>query len=105
MSNKFGLYPQTYELLIHSFKKFTEVEQVMVFGSRAMGNYKQGSDLDLALFGSNIDLNLITQISALLNEELPIPYHIDVVHFETIELPALKDHIVEQGKILYKRSS
>jgi len=105
MSNKFGLYPQTFELLIQSFKKVTEVEQVIVFGSRAIGNYKQGSDLDLALFGSNIDLNLITQISTLLNEELPIPYHIDVVHFETIELPALKEHILQKGKILYKRSS
>ncbi|WP_218838265.1 nucleotidyltransferase domain-containing protein [Bacillus sp. FJAT-45350] len=50
------------------------VEQALVFGSRAMGNYKKGSDVDLAIVGDNISQKVLFELNDLLKEEYPLPY-------------------------------
>ena len=88
-------------MLLDSFNKFPSIEKVILFGSRAMGNYKNGSDIDIAIFGNEVDFNMITGLSTKLNEEIPIPYFVDVVQFDTIKSKALKDHIINQGIVIY----
>lgn len=96
------MYPTSYQLLIEGIQQFEEIEKVIIFGSRAMGNFKEGSDIDLAILGSHVNLNTITKLSNLLNEELPIPYFIDVVDIKTIKEAALKEHILKEGKVIFE---
>jgi predicted nucleotidyltransferase len=103
MNNSFGIYRQSFNLLTESVKKFPEIEKAVIFGSRAMGNYKKGSDIDLAIFGQKVNFDITSRLSGLLNEELPIPYYTDVLNFNTIENEELKQHILTEGKVLYKK--
>jgi len=100
----FGLKQKHIDLIIAVMQRFTAVEQASIFGSRAMGNYKKGSDVDIAIMGSNIDCNLTSKISYLLNEETSMPYFFDVIHYESITNGHLIEHIDRVGNIFYDQS-
>ncbi|MBN2089227.1 nucleotidyltransferase domain-containing protein [candidate division KSB1 bacterium] len=102
---KFGLKSADLKLLTTIIRAFPEVDQAIIFGSRAMGNYKNGSDVDIALKGETISHEIVTQINYQLNEELPLPYFFDVVHFESIENQDLINHINQYGQIFFNRES
>lgn len=95
---RFGLTTKQLELIEGAIRRFDGVRDVVVFGSRAMGNYKPGSDMDIAIKGRNVAFEL----SNLLNEELPLPYYFDVVHYESLESESLTRHIDEYGITLYR---
>lgn len=101
--NEFGLSEKTTNILTEFFQKFPEIEEVKIYGSRAKGNYKKGSDIDFALFG-DINFRLLSKISGKL-DELPTPYKFDVTDYNTITNENLKDHIDRIGKIFYKRAT
>ena len=96
----FGITPKTFDFLMKTFGDFNQIDEVIIFGSRAMGNFKKGSDIDLAMKG-NIDLDTIARLKTKLNDELPIPYLIDIVDYHSISNPALKEHIDKEGKKLF----
>ena len=97
--NSFGISDKSYQILQSYFQQAENIDKVVIFGSRALGTYRNGSDIDLALFGKN--LNMI-KINAEL-EELQTPYMYDVLEYETLQNQALKDHIRTQGQILFQR--
>lgn len=97
--NSFGISDKSYQILQNYFQQAENIDKVVIFGSRALGTYRNGSDIDLALFGKN--LNMI-KINAEL-EELQTPYMYDVLEYETLQNQALKDHIRTHGKILFQR--
>jgi predicted nucleotidyltransferase len=66
----FGLRKSDIQNIISVLQSEKTVEEAIIFGSRAKGNYKEGSDVDIALKGKNLSLQLIGHISFLLNEEL-----------------------------------
>jgi len=101
--NKFGIYERSLNLILDSFNNFPQIQKVILFGSRAMGNFKQGSDIDLAIFGKNIDFEITSRLHALLNEDLPIPYFVDVVNFNSIKEEDLKKHILNEGVIFFEK--
>ncbi|GAB6060007.1 nucleotidyltransferase domain-containing protein [Desulfonatronum parangueonense] len=74
---------------------FPEVERAILFGFRAMGSYRKGSDI--AIKGDRVSPQTIVYLSACLNEHLPLPYQFDLVDYAQIESPALKQHIDEHG--------
>jgi predicted nucleotidyltransferase len=94
----FGLSRRTIELLTGALARFPRIAEARIFGSRSMGNFKNGSDIDLALFGPELDESSVRKLSTLLNEELPIPHHVDVVWYEACENEELKAHIREHGR-------
>jgi len=98
----FGLPAGTLRQIRSALQQFPQIEEAVIFGSRAMGNYRQGSDVDLALIG-NIDTETVLQVSALLNERLPLPYHFDVVNYHRTHTD-LQRHIDREGKSLYIRN-
>lgn len=98
MNESFGLSAKTLDLLKSAFERFPEIEEARVFGSRALGNYKKGSDIDLAILGRRVNETTVRRISLLLNQELPIPYHVDVVCYELCENEALRSHIAAYGR-------
>ncbi len=97
---KFGLPVKSMGMIIEALSRWPEIEKAVVFGSRAMGHYKNGSDVDLAVYGKQITDEAVQRLSALLNEELPLPYYFDVIHYESIKDIELKKHIDEYGRIL-----
>ena len=102
--NRFGISATSYELILSTLSDFPEIEKAIVFGSRAKGNYKHGSDIDLAILGSACTENTAMNLSGLLNEELPIPYRIDVVCYNQLNHPELKEHIDRVGIVFYTRT-
>ena len=82
---------------------YTEVEKAVLFGSRAKGNNRKGSDVDIALFGKNIK-TVLWKIRYQLEEETTMPYFFDVVDYSAIKNSELLAHINRVGKIFYKKS-
>ena len=99
----YGISQKSFNMIMETLKLYKEIEKVVIFGSRAMGNYKNGSDIDLAVFGKEVTDEIINRLSIRLNEELPIPYYFDILHYETLSNEELKEHIETLGKIFYKR--
>lgn len=96
----FGITEKTYNLLIKTLNGYSEIEKACIFGSRTMGNYKKGSDVDICIYGKSVTEKLISELNTQLNENLPIPYYMDIVFYDNIENDNLKRHIDEQGKQL-----
>lgn len=100
---KYGLNENTLESVISIFAKHSKIEKVLLYGSRAKGNYRKGSDIDLALVGENINIQDLNKILLEL-DELYLPYSFDLVIFERIENEDLIDHINRIGITIYQKS-
>ncbi|MFH0800497.1 MAG: nucleotidyltransferase domain-containing protein [Pseudomonadota bacterium] len=99
---KFGLSKCQISELAAIFASFSEIADVIIFGSRAMGNFKKGSDVDLALKG-RISAALVGRLSRKLNAETNLPYKFDVIDYDKISNSELKKHIDAFGCRLYRR--
>lgn len=99
----FGLNKEDIKLIIQVFESFEQVEKVIVFGSRAMGNYKKGSDIDIAIVGDKVDSSIISSISDILNNQKPLPYFFDVLNYNEIKSEDLKTHISNFGKVFFQK--
>lgn len=100
----YGLKQRDIDYLITALKQFAEIEKAIIFGSRAKGNYKPASDLDIVVKGERIADNTILKLLDLLEEELPLPYFIDVLYYEKINNKELKEHIDRMGKVFYSKA-
>ncbi len=74
-----------------------EIEEIIIFGSRAMGNYKIASDIDIAIKGKNLNDEVLFKFNELLNEEYPLPYFFDILDYNKIKNEKLKEHIDKFG--------
>ena len=99
----FGLLQRDLDYINMSISKLLEIEIVIIFGSRAMGNYKKGSDIDLAILGDNISSETIRKLNEDLNEQYPIPYFFDILDYNEITNKELKKHIDVNGIILFEK--
>jgi predicted nucleotidyltransferase len=84
------------------FSKYRQIESVLIYGSRAMGNYRPSSDIDLTIKGKNIDISLQTKIEFDL-DDLMLPYKFDISVYDKIRNPEFLEHIDGEGKEIYKR--
>lgn len=98
--DNFGLPDKTIKMIKNLFHSYSEISEVKIFGSRAKGDYKTASDIDLAIFGV-IDEKLLRHITFEL-DELSTPYKFDVLNYDTIDNEALKQNIDKYGKLLYR---
>lgn len=100
---KFGLKQSTIDLINSVFKKYPAVEKVIIYGSRAMGNYKNGSDIDLTFIANTITDRDWRDISFDL-DDLLTPYSFDLSILSKIDNPDLVDHIKRRGQVFYQKS-
>lgn len=100
---KYGLKQSTVQDIQKVFSTFSEVEEVVLYGSRAKGNFKKGSDIDLTIKGENLNLKIINKISLSL-DNLYLPYTFDLSIFNHISSSELIDHIQRVGKVFYKKN-
>lgn len=91
-----GLKPHQYQLIEDIVLHHPLVEQAWVFGSRALGTFKDSSDIDLALEGTDLSITTIAQIQDQL-EQSSLPYKVDLVIKRTITSEALLAHISQYG--------
>jgi len=98
----FGLTDQTIEALKSVFQQFSEIEKVIIYGSRAKGNYKTGSDIDLTLCGSGIEFSTLLKIETLI-DDLLLPYKTDLSIYHKIESNDLRKHIDSLGVVIYSK--
>jgi predicted nucleotidyltransferase len=91
-----GLAPTELSTLHRVFMQFPEIEEVILFGSRAAGTHRPGSDVDLAIKGKNITIDTLAKLKYTLEEETNLPYFFDVVDYGRAESAALKNEI-DQG--------
>jgi len=102
MKTNFGLKPTDLEIICGVLAKESVIEQAILFGSRAKGNYKPGSDIDIALKGKKLTSDIITRVSFQLNEETTMPYQFDILNYHTIREPSLQEHIDRVGIVFYE---
>lgn len=101
-TNLGGLTENDIKVITGILEQQAEVEQAILFGSRAKGNYKNGSDVDIALKGRNINFKTTSHISYLLNEETQLPYKFDVLNYNSTEKDVV-EHIARIGIEFYKK--
>ena len=97
-----GLSADTVARITSVLARFPDVEKAVIYGSRAKGNHRKGSDIDLTLFGDGINDTVMSRIYWAL-DDLLLPYKIDLSLFSGLKEPALVDHIRRVGIVLYTR--
>jgi len=97
-----GLPQNAVEQICAVLARYPQVERAVLYGSRAKGTYRRGSDIDLTLHGSELTLTVIFRILDEL-DDLLLPYTIDLSIFHTIESPDLIEHIQRVGVTFYQR--
>lgn len=99
-----GLKAEVVQRIAAVLVSFPEVEQAILYGSRAKGNYRPGSDIDLTLkLSGDAELNLLHRVMSGL-EDLELPYSIDLSLWSYLDSADLLDHIERVGVEFYNRT-
>src|SRR3989304_7185294 len=94
---KYGLPQSTVQKIGAVLRRYPQVEKAILYGSRAKGNYKNGSDIDLTLRGgADLTLKVLYRISDDL-DDLLLPYTIDLSILSQIGDPDVVEHIQRVG--------
>lgn len=100
---KHGLSAQTLEKIRGVFTRYPQVEEAVLYGSRARGDYKNGSDIDLTLRGGEaLTHTILSRIANDLDDQL-LPYTIDLSIFKNIRNPEMVEQIERVGVAFYKK--
>ena len=97
-----GLSENTCSTVRQILGRYPQIDKAVIYGSRAKGNYKNGSDIDLTLMGHGLDHKLLLSVAMALDDS-DIPYTVDLSLFEQIGNPALREHIERVGVVFYQR--
>lgn len=98
-----GLSMSTTNKIQEVFARFPEIEVAVIYGSRAKGNFKSGSDIDLTLYGEALTDSLLAAIDTAL-DDLLLPYTIDLSIFANLDHKELREHIERVGIPFYKKT-
>ena len=102
--SEFGLPERTLIELHAIFSAFAKIDRAIVYGSRAIGNYHAGSDIDITLVGDELNLQDLGRIAGLIDDSA-IPYKVDLSIFKYVDHQNLRDHIARVGKGLYEKKT
>ena len=94
--NQYGLSERDMKTIRSVFQSFPEVKTVHVFGSRAKGNYRLGSDIDLAIMNKGVNSTVLSRLIWKF-EESNLPYNVDLVDFTKLTKQEFIDHIKRVG--------
>jgi uncharacterized protein len=99
---KYGISIQNIDQIISIFSDVSKIEEVIIFGSRVKGSFKPGSDIDLAVKGSNLTFDDLLKLYGKL-DELNLPYKLDLILYNDINDKEVLSHIKRLGKVFYKK--
>lgn len=95
----FGLNTREWTVLHEIFRQYPEIRTVFIFGSRAHGKWKTGSDIDLAIMNQVSDETLQQLRSDF--EESNLPYFVDILDYTKLKNELLMEHIDREGQLFY----
>lgn len=98
---RFGLSETVIKELQDVFRRHANIEKVLIFGSRSKGNYRAGSDIDLAVIGRDVDYNLLLELICEI-EDLELLYSVDLLDYQKKKGTPIGDHIDRVGQIFYQ---
>ncbi len=99
---KYGLKEETIKKINEVFSNYSEIKKVIIYGSRAKGSYKNGSDIDLTLIGENIKLEQLNKIDNEL-DNLMLPYSFDLSAYKELTNKEFIEHIDRVGLVFFNR--
>lgn len=97
----FGLSEQVVEDLRKVFSQYDNLEKVVIFGSRAKGNYREGSDIDLALYGHDLTFRQLMQVCSDI-DRLELLYKVDLIDYNKKKSTPIGRHIDRVGQTFWK---
>lgn len=100
----FGLSDIEIQKLMDVFRRNTQVEGVVLYGSRAKGTYKPFSDVDLTLEGKALTRHHLNDLQLQI-DDLLLPYQFDVSLFSKLKNESLIDHIQRRGIRIFSRDA
>lgn len=100
---EFGLNDKTIGLIRSVLSVFPEIDQAILYGSRAKGSFKNGSDIDLTLIGNNLNQSILFQLIDKI-DDLMLPYSFDISIFEQVSNPEFRAHVNRVGKSIYEKN-
>ena len=98
---KFGLSDTVIRELQDVFRRHANIEKVLIFGSRSKGNYRAGSDIDLAVVGQGIDYSQLLAIQCEI-DDFELLYSIDLLDYQKEKGTPIGDHIDKVAQIFYE---
>ena len=99
---QFGLNENAILAIQHVFSDHSDIQKVIIYGSRAKGNFKNGSDIDLVIIAPNLGISGLLKIENEL-DDLLLPYKFDLSLYHYLDHLDLLDHINRIGKVFYVR--
>ena len=99
--NEFGLETMEMDKIIISIASIDGVDKAVIYGSRAKGNYKPFSDVDISLVGKSLSYSDLLRLHSII-DDLLLPYEIDLNIFDLIQNENLKEHILRCGRVIYE---
>ena len=98
----YGMTDDELKLLCSLFARHKQIEQVILYGSRARGTHKPFSDVDITLLGIGLTRSHLSRLMADLDES-SLPYFFDISLFAKLTNPDLIEQIERTGVVLYQR--
>ena len=98
---KFGLSDTVIDELQEVFRRHANIQKVLIFGSRAKGNFREGSDIDLAAIGYNLNYNLLLSILTEI-DDLELLYSVDLLDYQKTLNTPIGEHIDRVGQVFYQ---
>jgi predicted nucleotidyltransferase len=98
-----GLSERDMRTITGILRKYPDVRQVCLFGSRAKGTFHAGSDIDLAIMNAGVQESTVRRLQSDF-EESSLPWFVDIVDFPSLPHEGLKDHIRRVGVVIYERN-
>lgn len=98
-----GLKESDINYIIKQIQRNDEIEKASIFGSRAKGTFRENSDIDIVVYGSQISKSLLYKLYELLEENAPYPFFVDIVNYESAD-EILKEEIDLNSIVFYVRT-
>lgn len=98
----YGLKDTELASLTSLFSMNEHIERVILYGSRAKGNYKPFSDVDITLVGGLLTHDDLSRMIIAI-DDLLLPYQFDISIFHQLKNETLIDHINRRGIVIYNR--
>ncbi|KHJ37331.1 putative nucleotidyltransferase [Pedobacter glucosidilyticus] len=104
LNDNIGLVPDDIIKIKTVFMGYPQLDSVLIYGSRAKGNYRPASDIDLTLIGKDLTSSLLNEIEFKL-DDLLLPYKFDISIYDKITDAQFLDHINRIGKEFYRKQN
>lgn len=101
----FGIFDSELAEIVAVISLRDSVESALIYGSRAKGCFRPGSDVDIALKGAAVRHGDVLDVGYSLNEEATLPYQFDIIDYNRIDNDALREHIDRVGREIFRRAA